>query len=259
MGILNVTPDSFYDGGVYNSEDKLLQQVEKMLQEGATFIDIGGCSTRPGADEVTVEEETIRVELAVQAIQNAFPSCLISVDTFRSEVVKKAVAKGACMVNDISAGQLDDKMLNTIAALQVPYIMMHSRGNPKTMQSLTDYDQLIGDLIKFFSKQIYRASILKINDLLIDPGFGFAKTLDQNYELLNQLELLQILEKPILCGVSRKSMIYKTLKCSAKEALNGTTALHMVALQNGASILRVHDVKPAMECIKLYQRLNQNQ
>ena len=259
MGVLNVTPDSFYDGGVYVSENDILCQVQSMIEEGATFIDIGGYSTRPGADEVSVEEETHRVCSAIEIILKSFSDCLISVDTFRSEVAQKAIEKGACIINDVSAGQLDENMLNTVAHLQVPYIMMHSRGNPQTMQSLTNYDDLIKDIIKFFSEIIHQAILLKINDLIIDPGFGFAKTLEQNYELLSQLNLLDILEKPILCGVSRKSMIYKTLNCTPKEALNGTTALNMIALDKGASILRVHDVKPAVECVKLHLKLKQNQ
>lgn len=189
---------------------------------------------------------------------NAFPKCLISVDTFRSSVAKLAVEKGACMVNDISGGQLDNEMLKTIAQLQVPYVMMHSKGTPKTMQTLTFYDDLFNDMIKFFSNQILKATHFQIKDIIIDPGFGFAKNTEQNYKLLNHLNLFEILKKPILCGISRKSMIYKTLGCSAKEALNGTTALNMVALQNKASILRVHDVKEAIECVKLHQQLNQS-
>jgi len=258
MGILNITPDSFYDGGNFVDENAILTQVEKMLNDGATFIDVGGYSTRPGADEVSIEEENLRITNAIDIILNAFPNTLISVDTFRSEIAQGAIDKGACMVNDISAGQLDKKMMQTVARLQVPYVMMHSRGTPKTMQTFTQYENLIGDIIKFFSERILKAILLKINDLIIDPGFGFAKTLEQNYELLKDLRLLEVIDLPILCGVSRKSMIYKTLNCTPNEALNGTTALHIIALQNGASILRVHDVKEAVECIKLNEQLIQS-
>lgn len=255
MGILNVTPDSFYDGGQYKDEQSILNQVETMLNEGATFIDIGGYSSRPGADDVSATEELNRVIPVVELILKHYPETLISIDTFRSEVAKKSIEAGAAIVNDISAGHLDDNMITTIGQLGVPYIMMHMKGNPKTMQQQTDYDDLIKDINSYFAERIAKAHAAKINDIIIDPGFGFAKTTEQNYELLNNMELLQIVDKPILAGVSRKSMIYKTLNTTSENALNGTTALHMVALQKDAKILRVHDVKEAMECITLFNQL----
>jgi dihydropteroate synthase len=258
MGILNVTPDSFFDGGKYKDASAILNQVETMINDEATFIDIGGYSSRPGADDVSEDEELNRVIPVIELILKRFPETLISVDTFRSEVAKKSIKAGAALINDISAGKLDDRMLYTIGKLGVPYIMMHMKGNPKTMQQQTEYNDLVKEVITYFAERIAAAHAEKINDIIIDPGFGFAKTLDQNYELLNRLELLQMLDKPILAGVSRKSMIYKTLNTTSEQALNGTTALHMVALQKGAKILRVHDVKEAMECVTLYNQLTVN-
>ncbi len=258
MGILNVTPDSFFDGGKYKNESLILKQVEIMQNDGATFIDVGGYSSRPGADEINVNEELKRVIPVIKLILKQFPATLISVDTFRSEVAKKSIEAGAALVNDISAGKLDNKMLSTIGKLGVPYIMMHMKGNPKTMQQKTEYKDLVKEVISYFAERIVAAHAKKINDVIIDPGFGFAKTVKQNYHLLNNLELLQMLDKPLLAGLSRKSMIYKPLETSANNALNGTTALHMVALQNGVKILRVHDVKEAAECVKLYSQLNEH-
>ncbi len=258
MGILNVTPDSFFDGGKYKDESAILNQVESMINDGATFIDVGGYSSRPGADDVSEGEELNRVIPVIELVLKHFPETLISVDTFRSEVAKKSIEAGAALINDISAGKLDDRMLSTIGKLGVPYIMMHMKGNPKTMRQQTEYNDLVKEVISYFAERIAAAHAEKINDIIIDPGFGFAKTLDQNYELLNRLELLQMLDKPLLAGVSRKSMIYKTLNTSPEQALNGTTALHMVALQKGAKILRVHDVKEAMECVTLYNQLTVN-
>ena len=255
MGVLNVTPDSFYDGGSYKDESDILNQVATMLTEGATFIDVGGYSSRPGADFVSEEEELKRVVPVIELILKEFPKTYISIDTFRSKVAKQTIETGAALINDISAGKLDEKMIETIGKLGVPYIMMHMRGNPKTMQSQTDYKDLVIDIVSYFGERIAQAHKAKINDIIIDPGFGFAKTLKQNFELLNRMELLKITDKPILAGISRKSMIYKTLNMSASEALNGTTALNMMALENGASILRVHDVKEAMECVTLFNQL----
>jgi dihydropteroate synthase len=255
MGILNVTPDSFFDGGKYKDESAILSQAETMRNDGATFIDVGGYSSRPGANDVSEEEELNRVLPVIELILKHFPKTLISVDTFRSQVAKKSVGAGAALINDISAGKRDQNMLATIGKLGVPYIMMHMKGNPKTMQQRTDYIDLAKEVITYFSERISAAHEEKINDIIIDPGFGFAKTLEQNYELLNKMELLKIIDKPILAGVSRKSMIYKTLNTTSKNALNGTTALHMVALQKGSKLLRVHDVKEAMECITLYNQL----
>ena len=256
MGILNVTPDSFFDGGRYKDENPILNQVETMLNQGATFIDIGAYSSRPNADFVTEDEELQRIVPIVELLVKRFPEIIISVDTFRSEVAKQTIKAGASLINDISAGFLDEKMMQTVANLSVPYIMMHMRGTPQTMQTLTDYDNLTKDVNFYFSERINKARALGIVDLILDPGFGFAKTTQQNFELLNQLELLNIADLPLLVGVSRKSMIYKTLDTTAQNALNGTTALHMIALQKGAKILRVHDVKEAKECITLYNKLH---
>ena len=258
MGILNVTPDSFFDGGKYKDEIGVLNQVETMLNHQATFIDIGGYSSRPNAADVGETEELNRVIPVIELILKHFPETLISIDTFRSNVVKQSIEAGAALVNDISAGQLDSNMLATVGKLSVPYIMMHMKGNPKTMQQQTQYDDLTKDIIAYFAERIAAAHQEKINDIIIDPGFGFSKTLDQNFQLLNQLELLQLIDQPILAGISRKSMIYKTLNSTSKEALNGTTALHMVAIQKGAKLLRVHDVKEAMECITLFNQLKSN-
>ncbi len=258
MGILNVTPDSFFDGGKHKDETTIINQVETMLKAGATFIDIGGYSSRPGAADVNEAEELSRVLPVVKLILKHFPETLISIDTFRSKVAEQSIKAGAAMINDISAGKLDDAMLSTIGKLGVPYIMMHMKGNPKTMQQQTDYNDLEKEVVSYFAERIAEAHAKKINDIIIDPGFGFAKTIEQNYELLNNLELLNILDKPILAGMSRKSMIYKTLNTTSEYALNGTTALHMVALQKGVSILRAHDVKEAMECVTLFNQLTSN-
>ncbi len=252
MGIINVTPDSFYDGGKTFSEKEILKQAEKMLSEGAAFLDIGGYSTRPGADEISGTEEIRRVAEAVEIILKNFPEALISVDTFRSEVAKKAVEAGAAIVNDVSGGTLDPEMYKTVAKLKVPYILMHMRGTPKTMAKLTDYKNVTVEVLNDLSEKIALARAEGINDIIADPGFGFAKTREQSFQILNNLELFQNLEVPILAGVSRKSMIYKTLNTSADNALNGTTSLNTIALLNGASILRVHDVKEAVECVKLW-------
>ncbi|WP_431136212.1 dihydropteroate synthase [Psychroserpens mesophilus] len=256
MGILNVTPDSFYDGGRFRNTSSVMRQVDQMLEEGATFIDVGAYSSKPNADDVSEIEELQRILPVVELIVKNFPDIIVSVDTFRSHVAKQCINAGASLINDISAGHLDKNMLETVAKLNVPYIMMHMRGTPKTMQQQTHYDNLVKDILFYFSERIKKARALGIVDLVIDPGFGFAKTLEQNYELLNKLELLKITDLPVLAGISRKSMIYKTLHFSAEEALNGTTVLNTVALQKGASILRVHDVKEAIECIKLTDMLS---
>lgn len=256
MGILNITPDSFYDGGQYKDEKTIINQVEIMLIEGTTFIDVGAYSSRPKAKHIGEDEELKRIIPIVELVLKQFPESLLSIDTFRSNIAKKCIEVGACMINDISAGKLDTNMMTTIANLNVPYIMMHLKGTPQTMQQHTNYDDLLKDMLFYFSERITEARNLGILDLIIDPGFGFAKTLEQNYELLNKLELLKIVELPMLVGLSRKSMIYKTLDSSAKDALNGTTALNTIALQKGANILRVHDVKEAVECIKLTNQLN---
>ncbi len=255
MGILNITPNSFYDGGSFSDEKSILKQVEKMLVEGASFIDIGAYSSKPKADFVSEEEELQRLIPVIILVLKHFPESLISVDTFRANVAKTAVENGACIINDISAGNLDNKMMETVAKLHVPYIMMHMKGTPQTMQSFAQYENIIKEMLFYFSEKVAQARSFGIHDLIIDPGFGFAKTLEQNYEVLNDLELFQMLELPLLVGVSRKSMIYKSLETSAEFALNGTTVLNTIALQKGTKILRVHDVKEAMECIQLVNQL----
>jgi dihydropteroate synthase len=256
MGILNVTPNSFFDGGKYKNEDEIISQVDKMLSEGATFIDIGAYSSKPSAEFVTEQEEIDRIVPAIEFILKHFPETLLSIDTFRAEVAKASIESGAAIINDIAAGELDDKMFDVIAKYNVPYIMMHMRGNPQTMQSLTQYEDIVKEMLFYFSEKVQRARSLGINDLILDPGFGFAKTTDQNYEVLQKMELFNLLELPVLAGVSRKSMIYKTLGISAQEALNGTTVLNTIALTKGAKILRVHDVKEAVECITLFEKMN---
>lgn len=257
MGILNVTPNSFFDGGKYKNESEILSQVEKMLNDGATFIDVGAYSSKPNADFVSEDEELERIVPIVNLILENFPETLISIDTFRSEVAKACIENGAAIINDISAGNLDDKMLETIAKYNVPYIIMHMRGTPKTMQTMTNYENIVKEMLFYFSEKMAQARSLGINDLILDPGFGFAKTLEQNYEVLQKMELFNALELPILVGFSRKSMIYKSLNSSADEALNGTTVLNTLALSKGAKILRVHDVKEAMECVTLVTKMNQ--
>ncbi len=254
MGILNLTPDSFYDGGKYKSEKEILSQTEKMLVEGATFIDIGAYSSRPGAKPISEAEELARLLPVLEIIVKTYPKELISIDTFRSAVARQAVSSGACIVNDISAGNLDDKMFSTVAELQVPYIIMHMRGTPQNMQDNTVYDDLAKDIIFYFSKKVNELRMLGLNDIILDVGFGFSKTLDQNYELLHNLNLFTNFDIPILSGLSRKSMLYKLLNISSKEALNATTTANTIALLQGSNILRVHDVKEAMETIKIVEK-----
>ena len=255
MGILNVTPNSFYDGGKHREINSIIHQVDKMLSEGADFIDIGAYSSKPSAEFVSELEEIERLKVVVKELINTFPNIVLSVDTFRAAVAKVAVEHGVAIVNDISAGLLDEKMLHTVAELKVPYIMMHMRGNPQTMQSMTKYDDIVKEITFYFSERIQKARSFGISDIIIDPGFGFAKTVEQNYEVLNKMEVFSMLELPLLAGVSRKSMIYKVLETTPQEALNGTTVLNTIALQKGAKILRVHDVKEAVECIKLVSKL----
>ncbi len=259
MGILNVTPDSFYDGGRYLEEKSILEQVEKMLGEGADLIDVGGYSTRPGAREISEDEELKRVIDAIRIILAAFPDAVLSADTFHASVARSAVDAGASMINDISGGELDEKMFETMAALHVPYILMHLRGTPQTMTRHTQYDNLVKDVTDYFHPKLDRLHRLSVKDILIDPGFGFAKTVEQNFELLNHLDYLQILGKPLLVGLSRKSMIWRTLETDPEGALNGSTALHTLALLKGANMLRVHDVREAVECIRLVGKLEKNE
>lgn len=256
MGILNCTPDSFFDGGKYKDEAGLLTQTEKMLSEGAEFIDIGAYSSKPNAEFVSEEEELARIVPVVDLVTKHFPYAFISVDTFRAAVAKACVESGAAIVNDISAGLLDDKMLETVSQLKVPYIMMHMRGTPQTMVNLTQYDDIVKEMLLYFSQRIAEAKKHGINDIIIDAGFGFAKTLEQNYEVLSKMELFKMADMPILAGMSRKSMIYKLLGTTPQEALNGTTALNTIALMKGANILRVHDVREAVECVRIVEALS---
>lgn len=256
MGILNATPDSFYTKGKNNTVDGLLRQAETMLAEGAQLLDIGGLSTRPGAAAISIEEELDRVVPVIAAIGARFPDMWLSVDTYNSKVAAAAVAAGAAIVNDVSAGELDVDMIPVVAALGVPYIAMHMKGRPQHMQDQPEYENVTLEVLDYLSAVCARCSEAGIRDLILDPGFGFGKTAAHNYELLSHMALLRMAGKPLLAGVSRKSMIYRSLDINADDALNGTTALHMVALQQGAAILRVHDVKQAVEAVKLYRLLS---
>jgi dihydropteroate synthase len=251
MAIINVTPDSFYSGSRFESESEILKQVEKVLTEGASLIDVGGYSSRPKAKDIPLEEEKSRVGGAIKSIVKNFPNVQISVDTFRSEVAQAAVDEGAGMVNDVSGGNLDQAMFATIAKLNVPYVLMHMRGNPQTMTAHTNYQNLVVDIIEDLQQKIFQLRALGVKDIIIDPGFGFAKTREQNFELLNKLELFQIFDQPLMVGLSRKSMIWKTLEIKPEEALNGTTALHALAAMKGASLFRAHDVKECKEVLEL--------
>ncbi len=255
MGILNVTPDSFFDGGNYSSDKEILTQTEKMLLEGATFIDIGAYSSRPNAAHISEEEELKRLIPIVELLVNNFPSILISVDTFRSEIARKSIVSGACMINDISGGTLDNKMFKTIGELQVPYVLMHINGTPQDMQNNPTYTDILIEVAHYFSEKITALRKEKVNDIILDVGFGFGKTVEHNYTLLKNLSYFKSIGVPLLTGVSRKSMLYKLLNTSAIEALNATTAANTIALMNGTNILRVHDVKEAMEAVKIYQQI----
>jgi dihydropteroate synthase len=251
MGVLNITPDSFYAGSRINNEKELLEKSEKMISEGADFLDIGGYSSRPGAEEISTNEEISRVMPAIKSISSHFPEIIISIDTFRAKVAAGAVDAGAAMVNDISAGQMDHEMFKTVANLKIPYVMMHMKGTPATMNKMTAYDNLIIDITKYFSERINKARTNGISDIIIDPGIGFAKSIVQNFEILKNLAYFQIFGFPLMIGVSRKSLIYRTLNIGPEDALNGTTVLNTLAILNRASILRVHDVKEAREVIKM--------
>ncbi|WP_375558937.1 dihydropteroate synthase [Bernardetia sp. OM2101] len=255
MGILNVTPDSFYEGSRINTDKQILKKASQMLEEGATILDIGGYSTRPNAEDISIEEEINRVVYPISAIKKEFPNAIISIDTFRSKVAREAIHAGADLINDVSGGSLDRQMFETVASLKVPYILMHMRGTPQTMKTLTNYENLIAEMMTYFHNRIMTLKNYGVEEIILDLGFGFAKTIDQNYFLLKNLAVFENLELPILAGISRKSMIYKRLDIPVLEALNGTTILNTIALQNGAKILRVHDVKPAMEAIQLLSYL----
>jgi dihydropteroate synthase len=258
MGILNITEDSFFDGGKHNHISNQIEQTQKMIDEGAFIIDIGAQSTRPGAMQKTAKEEIALLKNTLPTLKKEFPNIIFSLDTYHAEVARFGVDQGVHMINDISGGTFDSEMLKTIADIKVPFIMMHTGGKPENMQDNPQYDNIIKDLLLFFSTQMYKASELGINDIIIDPGYGFGKTLDHNYHLLNHLKELKFTESMLLVGLSRKSMIQKVIGKNAQESLNGTTALHMLALQNGADILRVHDVAPAVEAIQLHQMVCKN-
>lgn len=258
MSILNTTPDSFFDGGKYNSIEKALKKVEKDLNQGATIIDIGGYSTKPGGNKVTIDEEIRRTIPYIEKIVDTFPEINISIDTFRGKVAALAVDAGAGMINDVSAWNIDKEMFETIKKYNVPYVLMHMKGEPKNMQDNPRYENVTKEVIKFLSEKLNMLNSHGISDVIIDPGFGFGKTNADNYKLLKNIELLKVFKAPILAGISRKSMIYKTLKINKLDSINGTTALNMFALSKGAKILRVHDVKQAMECIYLNEEINCN-
>lgn len=254
MGILNITPDSFFTGSRIGSQDQALRTVERMLTEGADFIDIGAYSSRPGATDIAESEEISRLTPIIQALAKQFPQAILSIDTFRSQVAQAAILEGAHIINDISAGDLDTKMIETVARLKVPYIIMHMRGTPQTMNSLIQYDNVVDEVFQYLLAKIEQLKQAGIADYIIDPGFGFAKTIAHNYELLNKFELFKELDAPLLAGLSRKSMIWKELNIDNKDALNGTSVLNTIALMKGADILRVHDVKEATEAVKLVQK-----
>lgn len=257
MGIINLTPDSFFEDSRKPAVADAVQQAENMLANGATFLDLGAYSSRPGAVDISVQEETDRLLPVVEAIVSALPKAVLSIDTFRAQVAEAAIKAGAHIINDISGGQLDADMFATVARLQVPYILMHMRGNPQNMANLTEYDDLFGEVFDYFVNKYHELKQLGVNDVILDPGFGFAKKAEQSYALLNRLPEFAPLELPVLAGVSRKRMIYGLLGNTATEALNGTTVLNTIALQKGASILRVHDVKEAMEVVKLWLAVNE--
>jgi dihydropteroate synthase len=255
MGILNITPDSFFTGSRWNMENGLLHQCEKMIKEGAAILDIGAVSTRPGADLLHMEQEWDRMEPVLKAVKQHFPECIVSIDTFRAEIARRSVAEGAAIINDISGGRLDEEMFATIARLGIPYILMHSKGIPATMNTLTQYDDVVLEILDYFIEKTGQLRTLGVKDIILDPGIGFAKNITQNFTILKKMQLFKILDLPLLAGISRKSMIYKTLGISPEDALNGTSALHLFVLQQGANILRVHDVKEAVEVIRLYRQL----
>ena len=258
MGILNVTPDSFFAGSRKRTETEITTRIEEILAQGGDWIDIGGYSSRPDATPVTADKEMRRLELGLEILSRDYPSVPVSVDTFRADVARCCVEKyGVAMINDISAGELDPEMFRTVADLQVPYIMMHMRGTPQTMASLTDYTDLMDEIMLYFAEKVRQLRLMGVSDLILDPGFGFSKTLEQNYELMAHLREFGIFDLPILVGISRKRMIYQLLGGSPEESLNGTTALHTYALLNGADILRVHDVKEAVEVVRIVQKIKE--
>ena len=258
MGILNITPDSFYASSRKQTENEIINTAEKMLADGAEILDIGAYSSRPNATNITEDEEWKRLEWAIKKLATLFPTSILSVDTFRANIAEMSIHSGVDIINDISAGNLDEKMFEVVLKNNCPYIMMHMRGNPQTMQTLNQYKNITKEVTEYFEAKIKKLNELNFEKIIIDPGFGFAKNIEQNFELLTNVEELHILKRPMLIGLSRKSMIYKTLNVNAEDALNGTTALNMIALEKGAKILRVHDVKEAVECVKLLEKLNES-
>jgi dihydropteroate synthase len=259
MGILNLTPDSFYNPGKFSDADYALASAEKMISEGAHIIDIGGQSTRPGAEMISAEEEWERIKNPLKLLHERFPDTIFSIDTFYAGVAEKAVAAGAAIINDVSGGSMDSKMFETVARLKVPYILMHMKGTPQTMQQDPVYENVVKEVMDFFVERIQKLTALGVADIIIDPGFGFGKSLEHNYELLSRLSVFKMLERPVLVGISRKSMVNKVIGTKADNALNGTTVLHTVALQKGANILRVHDVKEAVEVLKLTDKISNSE
>ena len=258
MGILNITPDSFYPGSRYNTDTEIFNAAAKMLEDGADILDVGGYSSRPGAKDISAEEERDRVLRVIKLVNREYPDAIISVDTFRAEIAREAVLGcGAMIINDISGGDADNNMFKVVEELNVPYVMMHMKGDPRTMQINPVYDDIVADILKWFGERIFKLKSAGVKDIIIDPGFGFGKTIEHNFELLRRLEDFSVAGLPVLVGISRKSMIWKTLNIHAEDALNGTTALNTIALYNGADILRVHDVKEAVETVKLIGRLRQ--
>ncbi len=255
MGIVNLTPDSFYDGGQSNTLSAALVQIEKMLAEGASIIDVGAYSSRPNAENISTDEELARLLPVLKAAVREFPDAIFSVDTFRAAVAEAAVNDGAHLVNDISGGQLDEEMFSTVGRLRVPYVLMHMKGNPQNMVQQADYDDVFAEVMRYFAEKVSRLRSLGVTDIILDPGFGFAKTASQSFELLTRLQEFEIVGLPILAGLSRKSMICKTIGRTPEFALNGTTAANTIALMNGAKILRVHDVQAAVEAIKIFSRI----
>lgn len=258
MAILNITPDSFFSGSRFSDEDEIVKRVSVFLKEGASIIDVGAYSSRPGAEDVSEAEELNRLIPVIKMLKAKFPDIVLSIDTFRGKVAEEAVKAGAHIINDISGGELDKSMFEVVGRLGVPYILMHMRGNPKTMSSLTDYNDLLMDIVSYFSEKINRLKVMGVKDIILDPGFGFAKTVQQNYHLLKDMDNLKIFGLPVLAGLSRKTMIWKSLHIKPEEALNGTAVLNTLALQNGAAILRVHDVLEAKQCIDLIEIYNKS-
>ena len=259
MGVINITPDSFYSGSRVTDEKNIIRTAVKMAEDGADILDIGGYSSRPGADDISVEEEKRRVLKAIRIVSREMPDKIISVDTFRAEIAREAISAGAHIINDISGGEADNNMYGYVEKMNVPYIMMHMQGNPRTMQKNPVYDDVVADILKWFGERIFRLQSAGVKDIIIDPGFGFGKTVDQSFEMLQRLGDFSVADLPLLVGISRKSLIWKTLNITPEEALNGTSVLNAVALLNGADILRVHDVREAVQAVRLIKEIKKSE